>query len=491
MDIPSGNKPGQHRLFIARIREYLGSRCDVASVAFFRVAFAAVILGHVYVYFSNGLIEYHFGAPEHHLSYFGFEWVRAFSFAGMRRVYFLMALAAIGVGIGLCYRVSATLLFITFTFTFLAEAAQFQNHYYLICLISFLLILIPAHRSFSIDAILVPQRSSSVIPNWCRLLLIFQLSVPYVYGGLVKLNSDWLHGMPVGMWISERSDLPIVGPLLTERSTAWFISYFGLVLDLLIVPLLLWRRTRLFAFGVSTLFHLSNSILFSIDVFPWMMILTTPVFFSPGWPRRFFPVALMPTESTASDRTRQSGGLHAVTALFLVVYVSWQLLFPFRHFLYPGNPGWTEEGQQFAWRMMLRRKEVFFRVYATDGPSRSTLEVPVGRLMTSRQIMELAVSPDQMVACAPFFAAKASEAGMRDVEIRAVVLTSLNGRKPQLQIDPTLNLLTQSRTIWPQPGIVPLTEPLRDEPWDVPSDEWPKVLKIDLPSVTPGREQAP
>ncbi len=476
-EIPHGRNP------TLKAREHLRAQCDIASVAFFRAAFAFIVLCHVYLYFSYGLIAYYFGAPEHHLSYFGFEWVQPFGVDGMRRVYYLMALAAVGVFLGLMYRISALVLFLTFTFSFLSEAAQFQNHYYLMSLISFLLIFIPAHRSFSIDSIIFPDRARPVIPNWCRWILIFQLSVPYVFGGIAKVNGDWLHGFPVGMWIAEKSHLPLIGPWLTERTTAWFISYAGLVLDLIIVPLLLWRPTRIPAFMAVTVFHVSNSFLFSIDVFPWMMILATPLFFSPGWPRRFLSLSHPSADQLSIDNHPKNSRLRWLTASFLFVYVGWQLIFPLRHLLYPGDPGWTEEGQQFAWRMMLRRKEVFFRVYATDGPSQTTLEVPVHLMMSSRQIMELAVSPAQIAACAPFFAAQAERIRMRNVEIRAVVLTSLNGRKPQLQIDPELNLLTVNPTIWPQKWILPLTEPRRETAWDVPSDDWPEVLGVQLPAV--------
>lgn len=468
-----------------KIQERLWAPCDVAGVAFFRAAFALTILCHVYLYFSKNYISSYFGAPEHHLSYFGFEWVQPFGVAGMRRVYYLMALAAVGVFLGLMYRISAVLLFVTFTFTFLSEAAQFQNHYYLISLISFLLILIPAHRSFSIDSILFPEKASRVIPNWCRWLLIFQLSVPYVFGGIAKLNDDWLHGLPVGMWVAEKSKLPLIGPWLTERSAAWFISYAGLVLDLTLVPLLLWKPTRIAAFAAATAFHLSNSVLFNIDVFPWMMILATPIFFSPGWPRRFLGLDDPSADDFSVNHQPQHPRMMWLTSGFLAVYVGWQLIFPFRHLLYPGDPSWTEEGQQFAWRMMLRKKDVFIRVYATDGPSQTTTQVPINLLMTKRQIHELAVSPAQIVACAPFFAAKAKENGMSDVKIRAVVLTSLNGRKPQLQMDPELNLLSIQPTIRPQEGITPLVEPRRETVWDVPIDDWPQVLGVDLPVVKP------
>ena len=64
-------------------------------------------------------------------------------------------------------------------------------------------------------------------------------------------------------------------------------SYGGLLFDLAVVPLLLWKRTRLQAFLAAVVFHLCNALLFefSIGVFPWMMIAATLMFFDPSWPR--------------------------------------------------------------------------------------------------------------------------------------------------------------------------------------------------------------
>lgn len=468
-----------------RLWDRLWAPCDVASTAFLRAVFGLVVLSHVCLYFFNDSIEFYFGQTPHHLTFFGFDWVHAFELDGMRRVHYLMALAAVGVVLGLLYRLSAFLLFATFTYTLFAEASQFQNHYYLMCLIAFLFVCIPAHRSFSIDSVLVPEKASPWIPNWCRWLLMFQIAIPYVYGGIAKLNADWLHGMPVGTWISEKSDLPLIGPWLAERSAAWLISYTGIVFDLLIVPLLLWTRTRPWACAAVIAFHLLNSVLFDIDVFPWMMILATPILCSPGWPRRWLhldsPAFLRnehSEEAPRSSSTRLSIG-------FFAIYVVWQLVFPLRHLLYPGNPSWTEEGQQFAWRMMLRRKDIFLRIYATDGASHQVTPLPLKNLMTYKQLIKMANSPDQLVACAPYFAQQAHEMGIRDAEIRAVVLTSLNGRKPQFQMDPELNLLTLDRSIWPQAGIVPLTEPRRSTPWNIPTKRWPEVLGIQLPQTQP------
>ena len=64
----------------------------------------------------------------------------------------------------------------------------------------------------------------------------------------------------------------------------YLISYGGLLFDLLIVPLLLWRRTRPLAFLVALAFHLTNWYLFNIGIFPWLMIAATLLFFPPSWP---------------------------------------------------------------------------------------------------------------------------------------------------------------------------------------------------------------
>ena len=453
--------------------------CDIASTAFLRFVFGMTCLWHVGLYFYHDSIDYYFGGTPHHLTFFGFDWVRPLDLEGMRGVYYLMGLSAIGVAIGLFYRISSLTLFVTFTYALFAEASQFQNHYYLMCLLAFLFTWIPAHRSLSVDAVIAPGKASSFIPNWCRWLLMFQIGVPYFFGGIAKLNDDWLHAMPVGMWISERSDLPLIGPWLTEPSAAWFVSYTGLLLDLFIVPLLLWRKSRPWAFLVVLCFHLSNAVLFEIDVFPWMMIFATTVFFPSGWPRRIFRLRL---PDVGLAKPNDSG--RRLVAGVVSAYVAWQLLFPLRHFVYPGNPSWTEEGQQFAWRMMLRRKDIFLRIYATDGPSRRVVQLPLKNLMRYKQLIKMANSPDQLLACAPYFASAARKMGLRDVEIRAVVLTSLNGRRPQFQVDPALNLLSVQRSVWSQPGIMALTEQRRLVPWQHPTREWPELLQISLPDTS-------
>ena len=54
--------------------------------------------------------------------------------------------------------------------------------------------------------------------------------------------------------------------------------------------------------------------------------------------------------------------------------------------------------------------------------------------------------------------------GYEQVEVRANVMASLNGRDYQPLIDPTVNLAEQPRTLAPAPWIVLLEEPLPPPP---------------------------
>lgn len=138
---------------------------------------------------------------------------------------------------GFWYRLSATLFFLGFTYVFLLEQARYLNHFYLISLISFLMIFVPAHRAFSIDAL--SGARSATAPAWALWLLRAQIGIPYFYGGLAKLNGDWLRGEPMRVWMASGTDFPLIGPWFTDERVVFLFAYGGLLIDLLVVPLLL------------------------------------------------------------------------------------------------------------------------------------------------------------------------------------------------------------------------------------------------------------
>ncbi|HXB55574.1 MAG TPA: HTTM domain-containing protein [Vicinamibacteria bacterium] len=432
---------------------------DAASLVCFRVAFGAVMAWETVRYFRNGWIAADYIEPGFHFKYLGFDWVRPWPGVGMYVHFAVLSLAVLGVALGFAYRLNAVVFFLGFTYIFLLDQAYYLNHFYLIVLLALSLVFLPVRGALSLDAVLRPRLRSDTAPAWALWLLRVQIGIPYVYGGLAKLNHDWLRGEPMRMWLAERTQLPLLGRFFTEEWMVFAFAYGGLLLDLLIVPFLLWSRTRLWAFIVGLAFHGLNSVLFEIGVFPWLMMAATTIFFPPEWPRR---LGLLPPrrqagpDPTVANPPRGRWPILAAVAAYLAV----QVLVPLRHYAYPGNVSWTEEGHRFSWHMRLRDKESDARFLVTDLDQGATWTVEPSAYLTERQARVMAGRPDMILQFAHHLAGELRRSGHSQVEVRARVMASLNGRPPQLLVDPDVDLARQPRGLAPAPWILPLREPL-------------------------------
>jgi hypothetical protein len=311
-------------------------------------------------------------------------------------------------------------------------------------------------------------------------LLRAQIGIPYFYGGIAKLNSDWLQGgEPMRIWLRPLTAMPGMGQIFKAD---WVVHSFvigGLLLDLLVVPLLLWRRTRPFAFAAAVLFNLINSVIFEIGIFPWLMLGALLIFFPPDLVRRFARAFMSPGSfneeepSQAPERPQPIAERSRCPALtvsqkrvvgLLAAYFVVQLLFPLRHYLYPGNVSWTEEGHNFAWHMKLRTKggEGVFTV--THPASGQTWTIKPEDYLKSHQLTKVITKPDLIVHFAHFLAEEKRREGYDNVEVRAHIMASLNGRQPQLLIDPNVDLAQERVSLLPTRWILPLTTPLPSQP---------------------------
>lgn len=453
---------------------------DLLPLACFRIFFGAMMLYHVFSYVNYGWVKGFYVLPPFHFTYPGFGWVKPWPGQGMYFHFAVMGVAAFGIMAGCLYRCSAVVFAICFTHVFLIEKATYQNHYYLICLISGIMVFVPAHRMLSIDAWRKPRMRSQTVPQLWLWLLRVQLAITYFYGGIAKINYDWLHGMPMRSWLEERTWLPGIGPWLTHETAVLFFAWGGLVFDLLVVPALLWRRTRLAAYLFSVAFHVANSFLWEIGIFPWFMIGATLMFFPADTIRRTVSrrrVRKMNDSETSIVLDR--GQRLTVTAVG--VYLTWQLLFPFRHFIYPGDVSWTEEGHHFAWHMMLREKSVGIRFLIQDEVARKRGFLNVDGILHERQLSRMGKDPDMILDFVHFIRDQRRSHGENEVEIRALALASLNGRKPQLLMDPTIDYAAVDRVWGTQPWIVPLREPLPTAGWDIPQSQWADALRDLIP----------
>ncbi len=454
--------PVVQRLAVSR----LFAPVDIAVLAYFRIVFGAIMLWEVWRYFDRGWIPRYWIDPVLNFTYYGFKWVRPWPGNGMYLHFIALGILSMLIMLGWHYRISTILFFLGFTYMFLLEQARYLNHFYLICLISLLLIFVPAHRHWSVDAWRRSEWATRLAPAWTLWLLQTQLGIAYFFGGVAKLNGDWLRGEPMRMWMARRTDFPLIGHWFTEEWMVYLFSYGGLLLDLLIVPLLIWRRTRLLAFAAAVMFHLMNARLFTIGIFPWFMIAATAIFFAPDWPHRLIRRWQTPASSALNERDAGTAPTHlqprrTVTLVLLGLYLAVQIVLPLRHFAYPGDVNWTEEGHRFAWHMKLRSKQARAEFIVTDPTRNISWYIDPHDYLPRWQERKMVTRPDMILQFSHYLAHELRDQGYEQVEVRAYVEASLNGRKYQLLIDPEVDLAAERRTLWPAPWIVPLTEPLR------------------------------
>jgi vitamin K-dependent gamma-carboxylase len=430
-----------------RLLEAARSPVDGASLAVFRLAFGLLMFFEAVVYLKKGLVRGLFIEPHFHFTYLGFDWVKPWPGNGMFVHFVVLAVAGLLVAAGLFYRIAAVVLFLALSHVFLIDAAEYLNHLYLICLIAFLMIFLPAHRLWSLDALRRPAIASGTMPACWLWLMRMQVGIPYFFGGLAKLNGDWLRGEPLGMWLAKRAEFPWIGPWLTEKWVAYFFSYSGLIFDLAFVPLLMWKRTRLAAYVVVVCFNAMNGWLFDIGVFPWMMAAASLLFFPPDWPR-------FGRKGTLREKSGPLPPVSKPVLAGMAVYLALQVLLPFRHWLYPGDVAWTEEGHLYSWRMKLRDKqsgELAFRV--RDLQSGHGWEIEPGDFLTDRQKFRMPGQPDLIHQFAIHLAEEYRKEYGMEVAVSVDTKVSLNGREPTVLIDPGVDLAKEPRNLWHKPWV--------------------------------------
>ena len=164
----------------------------IAPLAIFRIAFGALMFMSTIRFFLKGWIADFYITPKFYFPYYGFEWVTPLDADGMYVVFVLMALSSLMIMVGLFYRLSSIVFFFSFAYVELLDKTYYLNHYYLISIIAFLMMLVPAQRYFSFDALRNPDIEVSRVPGWTINIFKLQLCLTYFFAGISKINYNWL-----------------------------------------------------------------------------------------------------------------------------------------------------------------------------------------------------------------------------------------------------------------------------------------------------------
>ncbi len=413
-----------------------------APLVHFRMLFGLMMALSILRFYYHGWIESLYIEPVYFFSYF--EILEPPGPTGIYLLFLTVFLSALGIMLGLFYRLSACLFFLSFTFIELIDKTNYLNHYYFVSLIGFMLIFLPAHRDFSLDAIRMPKIKRMTIPRWTTDLIKFQLALVYIFAGIAKLNPDWLfRAMPLKLWLPAQAHIPLLGPLLSHEITPFIFSWSGALYDLFIVFFLLYRPTRWLAYLAVLGFHIATALLFQIGIFPYVMIISTLIFFSPEAHKNILDKIKKGTHYiSANHPLSQSWWSWKNLKPFLIFFVMLQLIIPFRYLAYPGHLFWTEQGYRFSWRVMLMEKAGYTTFTVSDEKSKNTEWVNNRDYLTAQQEKMMSTQPDMILQFAHHLKTVYQNKGYQNPIIRCQSRVTLNGTLSQPLVDPKVNLAT-------------------------------------------------
>ncbi|MCK0131934.1 HTTM domain-containing protein [Flavobacteriaceae bacterium F08102] len=371
--------------------KFLYRHIDNAPLIVFRIIFGALLFLESIGAIFTGWVERNLINPTRTFTFIGFDFLQPLPGNGMIYYYIIMGLTGFCVMIGYRYRMAMISFFVLWSATYLMQKSSYNNHYYLTALLAFLMIFLPANKGYSVDAKLNPSLRSTSVPYWTSLVLIAQISIVYFYAGVAKIYPDWLAATPVKQFLASKHNFPLLGPLFREDWFAYTLSYAGLFFDLLIIPLFLYKKTRNLALILTLIFHLFNSIVFQIGIFPYLTLAFAVFFYDAKTIRnRFLP------KKPLYQKTEVGNRMGFPLKLLFILYFTVQLLLPIRHWFIPGDVLWTEEGHRLSWRMMLRSKTGYQHFFIVNKENGTRKRVDLTTYLTKNQRSAVQTKPDMI-----------------------------------------------------------------------------------------------
>ena len=438
---------------------YFNKQTDASSLAVFRIGFGLLMLASTLRVWLKGWIKTLYVDPLFHFKYYGFEWVHSLG-EWTYLLFFICALSSLCITLGFKYRISIVIFFISFSYIQLIDKTTYLNHYYFISILSFLLIFLPLNATFSVDNILKNVRYN-LVPRWTLDSIKFLIVLVYFYAGIAKINYDWLiSAQPLSIWLSSKYYLPIIGGFLDLPFIHYAFSWGGMIYDITIPFLLLYKRTRKIGFALVIIFHVLTAILFpSIGMFPYIMMFSSIIFLSSNSHVKILEALnkliiikdrnIINKEQKIISNNRYK--LYIITLFFII-----QLFLPLRHFLYSGNLLWTEQGYRFSWRVMLieKRGHAVFKVINDE--NKDVITVENEEFLTKFQEKQMSFQADFILEYAHFIGDIYKARGIKNPIVLVDNYVTLNGRLSKRFVANDINLYKEKESFKSKEWIIPL-----------------------------------
>lgn len=446
-----------------KFKRWLSEPVDGHVLGLFRVVFGLFMVYNTWSYYRLGLVGNGLLAPKILFKFEGFGWVNPLPAPVMLAIMMLMGVSAALIAAGVLFRWACWAFALSLAFFLFQEKSYFNNHIYLFVLLGVLLSFTNADHFLSLRN---REGRYSAVPRWQQFVLEAQVMIVYFYGGITKINTDWLiNREPITSLANQFSPDSWLAPLFKSDFMIYTLTYGGFLLDFL-SPLLLWYRpVRRWALPFFIGFHLSNSRIFNdIGIFPFLMLSALILYFDTEeipWLRNL----VRPSATGNKKKKEQVLPSIPVTSPAirntLIVYFAFQLLFPFKGHFLPNPMDWTGIGKNFSWRMKVDTRSIEdFRFTVTNPATGQVSPVKVQSFVNEMQILNMACDARSVAAFARFLKEEVARQGlMQNAVVKARIMVRYNGRPPQLFVDPDIDLATVSASPFEKlTWVLPLNE---------------------------------
>lgn len=417
------------------LNKFLFKYIDNSSLVVFRIIFGLLCFLESVGAIFTGWIKRTLIDPEFTFSFIGFEWLQPLPGDWMYVYYCVMGCFGLLIMLGYKYRMSMIVFTIMWSCTYFMQKASYNNHYYLLILLSAIMVFLPANKYASIDAKLNPSIKRNAMPSWCKWVFVVQLFILYTYASIAKMYPDWMDLTFPKILMAGKANYPIIGGFLQNDFMPYLICYGGLLFDGLIIPLLLFKPTRKYAFFASIFFHLFNAIVFQVGVFPFLSLAFSLFFFEPKTIKNIFLKKKVFYDKAEIIVPSYKKPMLVVFCIYFVI----QIALPLRHHFIEDSVLFTEEGHRMSWRMMLRAKHGVAVYTVEDKATKESKIINLDNYLSAKQKRMASSKPDVIWQFAQHLKQDFKKRG-KDIAVYVNCKISVNGKPYKQLVNPKTDI---------------------------------------------------
>lgn len=421
------------------LNRLLFKHIDNSALIVFRIVFGVLCFLESVGAIFTGWLKRVFIDPQFTFSFIGFEWLKPLPDNWMYFYYLIMGLFALCIMLGYKYRLSILGFTLMWVATYLMQKSSYNNHYYLLILLSSIMVFMPANKYASLDVKYNPKIKSYSMPQWCSLVFVFQLFIVYTYASVAKFYPDWLNTNVIELMMKSKQDYILIGEVLQQKWLHYVLAYGGILFDGLIIPLLLFKSTRKWAFIIAIFFHLFNSLVFQIGIFPYLALAFSLFFFKPKLIQKLFLKSKPFYNDEAIIIPKYKRHLIVLSSIYFII----QIALPLRHHFIKDDVLWTEEGHRLSWRMMLRVKSGKIAYNVINNETKKRFIVNLNDYLTPKQKSAVSTKPDIIWQFSQKLKEQFKKTG-QNVSVYVDCKVSVNGKPFKQLINPNVDLANVS-----------------------------------------------